>query len=860
MSLTHAEFAGQSAALIKQLQAGTITEAQFSAGYEALLLNWTGIDVSNPALARSYSALIEEWSTGAGTLIRGTLADQGQLPLTGERLGDGYIILGDLWVWNRTTWVNVGRIQAPPENFGLDTLLPRTAQQITDAIEGATQTGGTVVLPGGKVPIVMPRSIMGTLNPGVTLRIVGNGTILDFRGLDIFWAIFINSSQVVGALSETFPGISGWNTQTMRPVTKLSAAAAENSWTVAVDSASAIAVGHYLQIGQRRLDMRGEHRNHICVGEGAIVVAIAGNVITLNRPLTNSYAVDTVWQGAITGATSTSVTIATGLSSALVRGSRLRITAGKGAGQTRYITDYDPATGIATHDTVTGSYRQLHFGESSKVDPPVINATLVPEAGSTVVLDATPFVFTSPVAKEVAIEDLTILGDIQSATGNTVNVGVNRGIQVAGAERVWMDRVRVDGACEQGIAVSRAAHFAAGRLEALNVNLGSLGYAVMVTELGRHDVQEIYAYNCRKGGLDCAGAWSAGPGRVEKVITYAGRADWAGVAWSPTKQNFAAGTHGHARDWSWGLIENHGCMVGYTDRGFRTRIDQITFTRPFSVGLYILDGDSLDVGKIYCDISDIGQPGSNARLNDPRGDPGGHLLYLSGGRLSRPPMGFGVRVHHVVARGLQGSLLHFLVTSARPPTDRFIGSFWFSDDVLVEWNSAQPVSLIGSNELVALNYCRIPRAKIEGNRHPTPGAITMNTAIISSQAGRYTDPLLNDGVSVVYQVGDDWHVSIKDDGVARIPVYMLGSQMRLEIAPNSTNVNIRFDGHLRKNNASEGDMAAEISQIPVEGSAVPLFGTTGGDGQLNLFTDGVWLELENRSGSQADLTVSISYR
>lgn len=55
--------------------------------------------------------------TGPGLSIKGTLADSGLLPTTGEE-GDGYLISGDLWVWAGTAWSNTGSIQGPQGEQG----------------------------------------------------------------------------------------------------------------------------------------------------------------------------------------------------------------------------------------------------------------------------------------------------------------------------------------------------------------------------------------------------------------------------------------------------------------------------------------------------------------------------------------------------------------------------------------------------------------------------------------------------------------------------------------------------------------------------------------------------------------------
>lgn len=55
--------------------------------------------------------------TGAGVNIIAALGDITELPKTGEQ-GDGYLIKGDLHVWNGVTWENVGSIQGPKGEQG----------------------------------------------------------------------------------------------------------------------------------------------------------------------------------------------------------------------------------------------------------------------------------------------------------------------------------------------------------------------------------------------------------------------------------------------------------------------------------------------------------------------------------------------------------------------------------------------------------------------------------------------------------------------------------------------------------------------------------------------------------------------
>jgi hypothetical protein len=57
---------------------------------------------------------------GTGVSILGSFSNTGELPSTGN-VGDGYLVDGDLYVWNamENNWVNVGNIQGPPGKDGV---------------------------------------------------------------------------------------------------------------------------------------------------------------------------------------------------------------------------------------------------------------------------------------------------------------------------------------------------------------------------------------------------------------------------------------------------------------------------------------------------------------------------------------------------------------------------------------------------------------------------------------------------------------------------------------------------------------------------------------------------------------------
>ena len=56
---------------------------------------------------------------GNSVTILGSKNDSSELPASGNTNGDGYIIAGDLWVWDGSQWVNVGQIQGPKGDTGL---------------------------------------------------------------------------------------------------------------------------------------------------------------------------------------------------------------------------------------------------------------------------------------------------------------------------------------------------------------------------------------------------------------------------------------------------------------------------------------------------------------------------------------------------------------------------------------------------------------------------------------------------------------------------------------------------------------------------------------------------------------------
>lgn len=68
---------------------------------------------------------IIEWGapikqTGASIKIKGTLNNTLELPMTGNEVGDAYVIDGVLYVWNGEEWIPCGTIQGPAGEDGID--------------------------------------------------------------------------------------------------------------------------------------------------------------------------------------------------------------------------------------------------------------------------------------------------------------------------------------------------------------------------------------------------------------------------------------------------------------------------------------------------------------------------------------------------------------------------------------------------------------------------------------------------------------------------------------------------------------------------------------------------------------------
>lgn len=73
---------------------------------------------------------------GTSLIIKGTVDDPSDLPLTGNNEGDAYIVDGDLWIWDGDNWNNVGNFEGPPGQPGADGAPGQDGQDGTDGENG----------------------------------------------------------------------------------------------------------------------------------------------------------------------------------------------------------------------------------------------------------------------------------------------------------------------------------------------------------------------------------------------------------------------------------------------------------------------------------------------------------------------------------------------------------------------------------------------------------------------------------------------------------------------------------------------------------------------------------------------------
>ena len=157
------------------------------------------------------------------------------LPTTGNTVGDGYIVSGDLYVWNGTSWIDAGKIQGPQGNTG--SAAPFIALTINgtsqDTITLSTDDNGNVVGVSASSPITLGYTVA---NGGsyTTSMVATNCTL--------------SGSSVIGIAKQTFSytdangdtqtsSISVQEAQVVLTVTLSSGVKINATWHIRVDAA-----------------------------------------------------------------------------------------------------------------------------------------------------------------------------------------------------------------------------------------------------------------------------------------------------------------------------------------------------------------------------------------------------------------------------------------------------------------------------------------------------------------------------------------------------------------------------------------------------------------------------------------------
>lgn len=83
----------------------------------------------------------EKGEDGKSVTIKGSADSEGKLPQSGNEEGDGYIVNGDLYVWDGTKWNNVGEIQGPKGDQGIQGEKGETGTRGSEWYQGTAITG-----------------------------------------------------------------------------------------------------------------------------------------------------------------------------------------------------------------------------------------------------------------------------------------------------------------------------------------------------------------------------------------------------------------------------------------------------------------------------------------------------------------------------------------------------------------------------------------------------------------------------------------------------------------------------------------------------------------------------------------------
>lgn len=152
-------------------------------------------------------------AAGQSVRILGSVGSVGALPFSGNTTGDGYLIAGDLYIWNGSTWTNVGNITGPQGATG--PAGPQGVAGPTGATGPAGPTGDAG--PAGPTGPEGPQGPQGSLwSTGAGVPSAGTGVVGDFylntTNGDVYektgastWTLRDNLTGPAGAVGATGP-------------------------------------------------------------------------------------------------------------------------------------------------------------------------------------------------------------------------------------------------------------------------------------------------------------------------------------------------------------------------------------------------------------------------------------------------------------------------------------------------------------------------------------------------------------------------------------------------------------------------------------------------------------------------------
>lgn len=696
-----------------------------------------------------------------------------------------------------------------------------------------------ILLPEGEFRVSQLALNMLARAKGSSISILGMGsektTLIVDPTITDNQAIAIGALEQEGPLAIDWPGTNGRFVKSEgtpvdpeHPTTAIHVpsdasvyAAMIGEWTYKVADASGIAVGDIIRIKTQCLDVRGETRNFVMRGETNEVVAVNGDVLTLRYQLRDSYSGAPVWSGKAIAGAGNSVTIATGLNANLVAGCRVRAMGGTGQGQTRYITSYDPATGVAlidgegirTTDPTSPTYGQHAFS-------PTLGPT------TDVIVDRMAFVFVTKPMRALRFGGMTIKCG-----------GCNfRGISIFGVIDAHLEDIRVERATEAAFSFHNCIRPTGERLTAVECNNGTFGYTVVLSGCCDGYFRKLTTLNGRRGGVDTSGSTPTWGCLVDGVRVVGGVRDGSGALWGPENSNYGIGHHGQARNFVYKNIKIESVWVGYVQRGRGIVLENVEMLGSVWKHFFLLGGEGLRVKN--ADLDTCSDP---SVIPQPAPTADGGIFCIQASRWRG-----GLDVDGLTGRGALGDLVSVDVSTGTPPgsipvSQRVRGSLSIRN-YRIDWYTPSPVALVNGTAAFSVNGWEFDEARVTiaggGNF-----AVTRNNALTSSAATA--------GQSVFYRIGPAWTIAVANNNIVSVPSQIGSGKVGLRLFQNNNNANnVRANGALTVGVATFATHSTSAGSVPVTGLASKPTGSSGAAGSVSLHHSGSELTIENQIGSE----------